>query len=112
MPLLDERADRGALERGNPGDARALAQLRDGLAGDNAPIAHEHQLLDSKMLPQARDLRQQRLAVGDIALVHRHRYRATTGIGEQTVIDLQQALLAVAAVPEFRQRTAGALEVA
>src|SRR5947207_14741447 len=101
MPLLDQRADRGALERGNPGDARALAQLRDGLAGDHASITHEHQLLDRKMLPQARDLRQQRLAVGDVALVHRHRYAATTGIGEQTVIDLPQPLLAVAAVADL-----------
>ncbi len=43
--------------------------------------------------------------------MHRHRHRAATRVGEQAVVDLQQALLAVAVVAERGQRAGGTFEV-
>src|SRR3990170_840402 len=112
MPLLDERADRYALEGRDPGNAIGLAQLVDGLVRDHATVAYHHQLLDAEVLAQPLDLGHYGLAVDDIALVHRHGHRAAARIGEQAVVDLQQAPLAVAAIAEFGQRTTTAFEVA
>jgi hypothetical protein len=96
LPLLNKRADRYALERRDPGDALAVAHLVDGFVGDHAAVPHHHQLLDAEVLAQALELGHQGLAVGHIALVHRHRHRATARIGEQAVVDLQHAVAAVA----------------
>ena len=54
-----------------------LAHLVDGLAGDHAAVADHHQLLDAEVLAQPLAPRACKVvAVGDIALVHRHRHRA------------------------------------
>ena len=92
MPLLDEGADRGALERRDPADALGLAHLVDGLAARScrgrppSPAARCRSPSRSRLT-----CGHEGLAVGDIALVHRHRHRAAARIGEQAVVDLQQA---------------------
>mgnify|MGYP000567722867 CR=1 FL=1 len=53
MPLLDQGADRGALERTDPTDALGLAHLGDDLLRDHAAVAHHHQLPDAEALAQA-----------------------------------------------------------
>jgi hypothetical protein len=112
LPLLNERADRRALERGDPADTLGLAHLVDGLIGDHAAIADHHHLLDAEVRAQAPHLGHERLAVGGVARVHRYRHWAATRIGEQAVVDLQLTLLAVAIVAALGERTARALEVA
>src|SRR3972149_6257528 len=87
MPLLEERADRHALELRDPGNTLGLAQLLDGLAGDHAAVAHHHQLLDTEAVSQPFDLGHESLVVGDIALVHRHSHRTAARSGAPAVVD-------------------------
>lgn len=88
LPLLDQRADRSALERRDPADALDCLHLVDGLLGDHAAVADHHHPLDAELTAQTLDLGHERLAVGGVALVHRHGYRAAARIGEQAVVDL------------------------
>ena len=69
------------------------------------------QALVAKLLTQSCDLRHERGAAGGVACVHRNRHRATPVIGEQPVVDLQGALLAVTAVAQLGQEAMRALKV-
>ncbi len=112
LPLLDQRADRAALERGDPADALHLAHLLDGLLRDHAAVTHHHHAFDTEVIAQLLHRRHERLAVCGVALVHRHCHRAAPRIGEQPIVDLQRALAPITAVAPTRELTAMALEVA
>src|ERR1700692_4067556 len=82
MPLLEQRTDRCALERRDPADAVGLAHLVDGLLRDHTPIANHDHALNAEVLAQLVHRGHEGAAVGRVALVHRHRHRAATRIGE------------------------------
>jgi hypothetical protein len=108
---LHEGADLRALERGDPGESVERAQLIDRFVRDHPPIPDEHHTLKPKVLAQL-TRRQERIHVRRVALVHRDRHRTTGPSLQQAVVDLRGVALAIAAVADLRQRTAGAFEVA
>lgn len=84
----------------------------DGVVRHYAAIAHHHQLLDAELFAQPLEFGQKGWAVGHIALVDRHRYRAAAGIGEHPVVDMQQPSPAIAAVADFGQSLSERLQIA
>ena len=109
--LFDQRTDRSTLERGDPANLLAIAHLGDGLLRDHSPVTDHHHALDAEVRAQTPHLGQEGGAVRGVALMHRHRHRTAPGVGEQAIIDLQHAVLAVTVVAALGQRAAGALEV-
>ena len=110
--VVDERADRAGLQRRDPRDAVHVLERVDLLLRDHPAVADQHELVDAEALAHLVHRGQQRLGVADVALEDRHRHRAAARVGEQTVVDLQLALHAVAVVAELGQRALAALEVA
>ena len=90
-----------------------LKRLQRGDLGlrDHPAVPHHHQPLDPKPLADPLDLRQQRRRIGGIPLEDGHRHRTAPPLGEQPVVDLAFALLAVAIVAEGGQGAGGALEI-
>jgi hypothetical protein len=111
MTLLHQGSNRSTAQRRNPGYVRIPTHLVDGLLRDHSPVTHHHHPFNAELLTQACDLWHERRAVRCVALKHRNRHRAAARIGEQPVVDLQGAALAITAVAQFGQRTARALEV-
>ena len=77
-----------------------------------AMVAHHHKLLDAEALLHLFYLRQQRFGIVRVALKDRYRHGDAAFVGQQTVVDLQLAFLAVTVVSEAGDRTTHTLEVA
>jgi hypothetical protein len=69
-------------------------------------------VLDAEVLTQLVHGGHEGATVGGIAFMHRDCDRAAARVGEQSVVDLQRAGLAIAAVAALGERTGGAFEVA
>jgi hypothetical protein len=69
-------------------------------------------LLMPELFPKLLNLGHQGLGVAGVPLIDRDGHRASAAIGQQSVIDLELVLLAVAVVTELGERTRSALEVA
>lgn len=108
--MLDQAADRHALERGDPVDAALAAVLVDGLLRHHAAVTDHHHLRQAESLAHALHGGQDGQAVGGVALDHRDGHRAAAHIGQQPVVDLQRAAAAVAAVASTRQGAGAAPE--
>jgi len=109
---IDELSDRTGFQGRDPIHARAFVEGVDLFLRDHAAVpdqGHRHQ---REVLLQLVELVQQRLGISGIALEHRNGHGTATRVGQQPVVDLQLALLAVARVPAFRQRAALAFEIA
>ena len=109
---LHQSTNLAALERRDPGQPRVRAQRLHRRLPDHAPIAHQDHLIEPEVLLQSQHLGHECGRIGDVSLIHRHRHRAAAPVGEQPVIDLQLAALAIAVVAELGERTLRALEVA
>ena len=109
---VDELADGFGAQRGQPVDPVDRTERSDLLLGDHPPVADEHELLDAEVLPQRVDLAQQGRRITRVPLEDRDRHGDAPVVGKQAVVDLELALLAVAVVPQGRERTGHAFEVA
>ena len=109
--VVQQAADLAALQRGDPAEAFGL-QLLDRSLRDHAAIADQHHVVQAELAAQLVGLRQQGRRVGGVALEHRDRHRTAAPVGQQSPVDLQLALLAVAVVAARGQRAVAALEVA
>ena len=106
----DQLADLRGLQRGDePG-----AELFEGggvRVGDHRPVADQDHPVDPEPLPDRVEQLRDGARVSGVPGVDLHRHRTTIGRAHQPPVDLQLAVLAVAAVPERGQRAAAALEV-
>src|SRR5208283_4960573 len=109
---VDQRPNATALERRHPGCAFLLAKRLDLLLRYHPAIADDDEAGDPEVLLHALHLVHRRGRVRCVALVRANRYRATAFVGEQSVVDLKLAALAIAVVPKLRQRARVSLEVA
>ena len=109
MALAGELLDRPALEGGDPVDAVACAQGRDGGLDDHAAVPDHHHPGEAEAALQAVELGQEGLLVGDVSRVDRDRNRAPVALAEEAEVDLREAPLAVAAVAEACERTVASL---
>ncbi len=121
LPLLDARANRGTLERGDPADAVGLAQRLDGLAGDHAAVADQHHLLDPDILAQPLHLGHEGLAVGHMILVHRpatgqprvvQHHVARAQVAREQPVHRGVQIIFVALNSAFQEREAGSSDPA
>ena len=108
--LLVQSLDVRGPEGGEPIQPHRL-QVGDPGLGDHAAVADHHQVRETVFVAQALDLRLQRGRVGLIAREDLDRYGTTLARRQQAVGDLLLALLAVAVVPEGRQRALATLDV-
>ncbi len=104
--------DGAALECRDPVDAVELGHRIDLHIRDHAAIAGHDEPFQPEVLARLLDLRQQRFGIADVDVEHRHRDGAAALIRHQTVVDLQRAGPAVAAVAELGQRARHAFEPA
>jgi hypothetical protein len=111
LPLFDQGANGAALERRDPADPLLPTQGLDRILRDHPPVSDHDQLRYTEVITQTIDLWQQDLWVCSVTGVDRHRHRAAPRIGEQTLVDLRLALLAIAAVAELSQRTGCTFEI-
>ena len=109
---MNELANRFGTQSGNPVDTVHLPQLVDLGLGDHSAVAHHHKLLDAEALLHLFYLRQQRFGIARVALKDGYRHGDAAFVGQQTVVDLQLAFLAVTVVSEAGDRTTHTLEVA
>src|SRR5262249_25012513 len=82
------------------------------LLRDHAAIARNHEVLDTEVVPELLHLRDERLGVARIAIVHGDRDGTALARREQAVVHLELVPGAVAVVTELCERTRRALEVA
>ena len=111
--LLDGRgAQRGDPPVGvGPGGAvPGLVQGGDPGAGDHAPVADHDHVPQLELLPDDRDDLGERGGVAGVAGEDPDRDRAALGVGEQPVLDLQLAFLAVPGVAAGGQRAVRAFQ--
>ena len=80
--------------------------------GDHPAVPDEHDVLDPEPCAEIGHGVGDGLLVGDVTLVHAHGDGAPLGAADQTVVDLQLALHAIAGVAERRERAAAAFHVA
>ena len=111
-PVLGhELLDGGGAQRGDPPEAVVcLAQRADAGAGDHAAVADHDHPGQLELVPHYLDDFGERGRVAGVPGQHADRDRAALGVGEQPVLDLQLALLAVAGVAAPGQRAAPALQ--
>jgi len=77
-----------------------------------AAVADQDEAFEIELLAHLVDLREQGLRIAGVAFEHRDRHGDALRIGQQAVVDLAFAFLAVAVVAERRQWTRHPLEVA
>jgi len=109
---LYELLDCLRAQRCNPVDTVQLLQCVYLLLADHPAVAHQHEPLYTEVLSDLLYLRQQRFRITRISVENRYGHRDAVLIGQQPVVDLELAFLAVAVVSERRQRARHALEVA
>src|SRR6202521_1756964 len=112
VPPVDELSNRARPERGNPIHPLSLFEGVYLLLPNHAAIPHDNELIDGKRLLQFFDLRQEGLRVAGVPFEHGHGDGTAPRVGEQAVVDLEFAALAVAAVPTRGQRAGLSLKVA
>ena len=98
-----ELLDRRGAQAGDPAHARRLFQRLDPGAGDHAPVPDHDCLGDAELAPDHLHCLDEGRRVAGVAREHPHRHRAAVAAGEQPVLDLRLAALAVAGMPERRQ---------
>ncbi len=81
-----------------------LVQGLDPGAGDHAPVADHDHFLQAELLPHHVRDGGEGAGVAGVAGEHADRDRTAFGVGEQPVLDLQRALLAVPGIPAGGQR--------
>ena len=106
--VAGQGGDRGGAQRGDPLHAGQLAQVIDPGAGDHPAVPDHDQVLDAEVAADAGDGGLERDRVGGVPGEDLDRDRATLGAGEQPVLDLLPAALAVPGVPERGQLAAAA----
>jgi hypothetical protein len=104
--------DRGRTQRGDPVQACGFDVLGDARLGDHAAVADQHDMAEAEALLELLDLGRQRRRIAGVAVNDLDGNRASVRGAEQTVDDLQHALLAITVVATFGQRTAASLYVA
>src|ERR1700736_3256806 len=107
---VEQGADLRGSERGDPVEPGRPQLVADAGAGDHAAVADQHDARQAKALFELVDLHRQCHRVGGIALEHFDRYRTAIGRTQQTVDDLQLALLAVTGIAKARQLAAPSLD--
>ena len=110
LPGIGEPGDGAALERGDPVHALHRAHGFDLDIRDHAAVPDHDERGDAEAVADLLNLRQQRFGIGGIALEHRNRNRAAARVREQTIVHLQRAGLALAAIADLGQRAGHALE--
>ena len=111
-PVLGHQLpDRRGAQRGDPPvPGVQFADRADAGAGDHAAVTdHDHLAQPELAVHDIEDLGE-RGGVGGAALEHPDRDRAALRVGEQPVLDLQLAFLAVPGVAECPERAAPALQ--
>ena len=78
---------------------------------DHAAITDDDHLLEPELITQLTNFRQKCLCVAGVAFVNRDGDGTAAPIGQQTIVDLQLAILAVAIFAKRRQWVGLALEV-
>jgi hypothetical protein len=96
--VTGQRGDRRCPQAGQPAQPAEVFQRLDPGGGDHAPVADHDQVGQPEPGPHDLDGVGERGRVGGVAREHPDRDRPTVGVGEQPVLDLRQALLAVAGV--------------
>ena len=117
-PVLGHQLlDRRGAQRGDPPvgirPRRAvlvLVQRGDPGGGDHPPVADHDHLGQPELVPHHRDDLGERGRVAGVAGEYADRDRAALRVGEQPVLDLQPAFLAVPGVAAGGQRAPGALQ--
>src|SRR6267154_1014882 len=111
-PFLEQSGDLARTQRSNPPKPFDPAQLLvDPGLGDHPPVAHDHHLLEPKALAHLLYLAAQGHRISRVACKSFHRYRTTLPVTEQSVLNLEFALFAIAIEPEARQLAAFAFQV-
>ena len=89
-------------QRGNPVET-LRPQLVNARLRNHAAVAHDRELGDAELLPHPLEGGQQRFRIAGAAFKHRHGHGHARPVGQQAVVDLELALLAVAVVSETGQ---------
>jgi hypothetical protein len=106
-----EGADGGAAQGADPVEADGTQRLDPG-GREHPPVAHEDDPLEAKADPQLLDRSGHGRGIAGVARHDLDCDRAARRVGEEAVLDLEGALLAVAGIAEMGERAVAPLDVA